>query len=251
MNLGQGLAIQALRAAHGDLKIGTTLALQPCRPAGGAAAFWNRPAASGLDALWNRAWLDPLLKGRYPSLMDEFLKGHVHDGDLATIRQPIDFLGVNYYAPAYVKLDLASPSHIAQGAPPKDAELDAFGRQIDPSGLAQVLELVRREYGNPPVLITENGCSDPFGDGPAVLDDVFRARYLRRHLEAVKAAMEAGSRIGGYFAWTLIDNWEWDIGYTSKFGLVAMDRATGVRTPKASYAWFKTLAESGTLPLTP
>jgi beta-glucosidase len=251
MNLGQGLAIQALRAAHGDLKIGTTLALQPCRPAGGAAAFWNRPAANGLDALWNRAWLDPLFKGRYPSLMDEFLKGHVHDGDLATIRQPIDFLGVNYYAPAYVKLDLASPSHIAQGTPPKGSELDAFGRQIDPSGLAQVLELVRREYGNPPVLITENGCSDPFGDGPAVLDDVFRAQYLRRHLEAVKATMEAGSRIGGYFAWTLIDNWEWDIGYTSKFGLVAMDRATGVRTPKASYAWFKALAESGTLPLTP
>jgi beta-glucosidase len=62
--------------------------------------------------------------------------------------------------------------------------------------------------------------------------------------------MEAGSRVGGYFTWTLIDNWEWDIGYTSKFGLVAMDRATGVRTPKASYAWFKALAESGTLPTT-
>jgi beta-glucosidase len=147
-----------------------------------------------------------------------------------------------------VKLDLASPSHIAPGAPPKGAELDAFGRQIDPSGLVEVLDMVRRDYGNPPVLITENGCSDPFGNGPAVIDDGFRSQYLRRHLEAVKSAMEAGSRIGGYFAWTLIDNWEWDIGYTSKFGLVAMDRTTGVRTPKASYGWFKGVATTGLLP---
>ncbi len=248
MNLGQGLAIQALRAVHGDLRIGTTLALQPCRPAGGSLAFWNRPAAEGLDALWNKAWLDPLLKGAYPKLMDEFLKGHLRDGDLETIRQPIDFLGVNYYAPAYVKLDPNGASHIAPGAPPKGAELDAFGRQIDPSGLVEVLARVRRDYGNPPVLITENGCSDPFGTGPAVIDDGFRGQYLRRHLEAVKSAMEAGSRIGGYFAWTLIDNWEWDIGYTSKFGLVAMDRTTGARTPKASYAWFRRVATTGMLP---
>jgi beta-glucosidase len=248
MNLGQGLAIQALRAARSDLRIGTTQALQPCRASGGPLAFWNHPAADGLDALWNRAWLDPLLNGAYPALMDEFLKGHVRDGDLKVIRQPIDFLGVNYYAPAYVKLDLASPSHIAQGAPPRGAELDAFGRQIDPSGLAEVLAMVRRDYGNPPVLITENGCSDPFGEGPAVIEDGFRVQYLRRHLEAVKSAMEAGSRIGGYFTWTLIDNWEWDIGYTSKFGLVAMDRATGLRTPKTSYGWFKRVATTGLLP---
>jgi beta-glucosidase len=161
------------------------------------------------------------------------------------------FLGVNYYAPAYVRLDLASASHIAPANPPKGAELDAFGRHIDPSGLYQVLEMVRREYGNPPVLITENGCSDPFGKGPAVIEDTFRINYLRRHLEAVLAAREAGSPVGGYFEWTLLDNFEWDLGYTSKFGLVAHDRATGVRTPKASYTWFKALAETGALQSSP
>ena len=77
------------------------------------------------------------------------------------------------------------------------------------------------------------------------LDDQFRITYLRRHLEAVLAAREAGCDVGGYFEWTLIDNFEWDLGYTSKFGLVAMDRATGARTPKASYAWFSQLAKSG------
>jgi len=252
MNLGQGLAIQALRAGGGDHSIGTTMALQPCRPAGGPLAIWNRLAADGLDGLWNRAWLDPLFKGTYPQAMDDLLKGGVvQDGDLARIRQPVDFLGVNYYAPAYVRLDLSSPSKIAPASPPKGAELDAFGRHVDPSGLFEVLEMVRRDYGAPPVLITENGASDPFGKGPAIIDDTFRINYLRRHLEAVLAAREAGSKVGGYFAWNLLDNFEWALGYTSKFGLVAHDRATGVRTPKASYQWFKALAESGALPLKP
>lgn len=252
MNLAQGLAIQALRAGHKDLSVGTTMALQPCRPAGGGLAFWNRLASDGLDALWNRAWLDPLFNGTYPKpLLDMLQTGTVKDGDMAAIRQKVDFLGVNYYAPAYVRLDLSSPSKIAPATPPKGAELDAFGRHIDPSGLFEVLELVRREYGNPPVLITENGCSDPFSKGPAVIQDTFRINYLRRHLEAVLAAREAGSPIGGYFCWTLLDNFEWSLGYTSKFGLVAHDRATGVRTPKASYAWFKALAASGALPVKP
>lgn len=246
MNLGQGLAMQALRAGASGLQVGTTMALQPCRPAGGLP--WNRLASDGLDALWNRAWLDPLFKGSYPKDLDDLLKGVVQDGDLKTVRQPVDFLGVNYYAPAYVRLDLSAPSKIAQANPPKGAELDAFGRHIDPSGLYEILDRVRREYGAPKMMVTENGCSDPFGTGPAILNDQFRIRYLRRHLEAVLAAREAGCDVRGYFEWTLIDNFEWDLGYTSKFGLVAMDRTTGVRTPKASYQWFKALAGNGLLP---
>jgi beta-glucosidase len=251
MNLGQGLAMQALRAGASDLTVGTTMALQPCRPAGGSWAVWNRLASDGLDALWNRAWLDPLFKGTYPKDMDDLLKGVVQDGDLETVRQPVDFLGVNYYAPAYVRLDLSSPSKIAPASPPRGAELDAFGRHIDPSGLFETLDRVRKEYGAPKMMVTENGCSDPFGKGPAIPNDQFRITYLRRHLEAVLAAREAGCDVGGYFEWTLIDNFEWDLGYTSKFGLVAMDRTSGVRTPKASYGWFKALAESGVLPVTP
>lgn len=154
---------------------------------------------------------------------------------------------VNYYAPSYMRFDWGAPSHLAPADPPAGVELDAFGRHVDPSGLHEVLIRLRDEYANPRVLITENGCSDPFSDGPAELDDQFRVAFLREHLEAVKSAMEAGCDIGGYFHWTLIDNWEWAEGYRSKFGLVAMDRASGLRTPKASYAWFKALAESGVL----
>lgn len=246
-NLAQGLAIQALRAARSDLTIGTTLALQPSRAAGGVLAPLNRMAADGFDQIWNGAYLDPLLRGAYPEQAEALVEASVQDGDLATIRQPIDFLGVNYYAPSYMRFQADSPSHIAPADPPSGVERDAFGRHIDPSGLWQVLARVREEYGNPRVLITENGCSDPFNDGPAELNDSFRIDYIRRHLEAVKSAMEAGSNIGGYFHWTLVDNWEWAEGYRSKFGLVAQDRESGERTMKASYAWFRALAETGVL----
>ncbi|MEQ1707759.1 MAG: family 1 glycosylhydrolase [Terricaulis sp.] len=245
-NLAQGLAIQALRAGRGDLTIGTTLAVTPSRAAPGGLGL-NGMAADGFDAVWNRAYLDPLFKGEYPKVAQGFVAPSVQAGDMEIIRQPLDFLGVNFYSPAYLRFDLMSEAHIAPGAPPTGVELDAFGRHVDPSGLWQLLARVRDEYGNPRVLITENGCSDPFSTGPALLDDQFRITYLRRHFEAVKSAMEAGSDIGGYFHWTLVDNWEWAEGYRSKFGLVAQDRSTGARAPKASYAWFKALAESGVL----
>jgi beta-glucosidase len=111
----------------------------------------------------------------------------------------------------------------------------------------QILKRLREDYSNPRVLITENGCSDPFSDDPAQLNDQFRIAFLRRHLEAVKSAIEAGSRVGGYFHWTLVDNWEWAEGYRAKFGLVSQDRASGLRATKASYAWFKALAMTGVL----
>lgn len=245
LNLAQGMAIQAMRAGRSDLEIGTTLALTPSRPSPGL--FLNAPAAEGFDAVWNGAFLDPLLKGSYPVTAQGFLGDVVLDGDLAITRQPVDFIGVNYYSPAYMRFDLMSDAHIAPGAVPDGVELDAFGRHVDPSGLWEMLARLRHEYGNPRVLITENGCSDAFSTGPAEINDRFRIDYLRRHLEVVLSSIEAGSPIEGYFHWTLIDNWEWAEGYRSKFGLVAMDRESGVRTPKASYAWFKALAETGAL----
>jgi beta-glucosidase len=247
-NLGQGWTIEALRGVRSDFRIGTTLALMPSRPEGSAWNLWNLFPAHAFDSIWNGAYLDPLLKGSYPFLTQQIVGPSIMDGDMAVTRQPIDFLGVNYYAPTYIKFDRSNPSYIGPGVPPPNVVLDAFGRQIDPSGLGEMLARLRNDYANPPVLITENGCSDPLGPGPAILADTFRIDYLRTHLEAVKGAMEQGSPIGGYFVWTLVDNWEWEKGFTAKFGLCAMDRQSGVRTPKASYAWFRDLARSGTLP---
>jgi beta-glucosidase len=247
-NLGQGLAISALRAARSDFNIGTTMALAPSRPEGGPWHLLNRFSANAFDAVWNRAYLDPLLRGTYPLVAQTFVGPFVRGEDMAITRQPIDFLGVNYYSPVYIKFDKTNPSYIGPGLPPEGTERDAFDREIDPAGLGEMLARLRDDYDNPRVLITENGCSDPLSlHAPAILDDRFRIVYLRRHLEAVKLAMEKGSPIGGYFVWTLVDNWEWDQGFTAKFGMVAMDRASGARTTKASYAWIKQLAKTGRL----
>jgi beta-glucosidase len=247
-NLAQGLAIQALRATRPDFKIGTTMALMPSRPEGPWWHVGNDVPAYAFDSVWNGAYLDPLLRGGYPLAMQGFVGASVKDGDMDITKQPIDFLGVNYYSPTYIKFDRSNPSYIGPGAPPKGVPLDAFGREIDPKGLGEMLARLREDYGNPNILITENGCSDPLGNGPAVLRDPFRIDYLTRHLEIVKAAMEKGSPIHGYFVWSLVDNWEWDQGYTAKFGMVAMDRKTGMRTTKASYDWFRQLAKTGSLP---
>ena len=246
-NLAQGLAIEALRAAGRDFKIGTTMALMPVRPEGPWWHIENILPAQAFDAIWNGAYLDPLMRGTYPFAARSFVEPHVRPGDMARTRQRIDFLGVNYYSPSYIKFDRANPSYIGPGLPPADVAHDAFGREIDPSGLGEVLARLREQYANPTVLVTENGCSDPFGTAAAIPNDAFRINYLTRHLEAVKLAMEQGSTIDGYFVWTLVDNWEWEQGFTAKFGLVAMNRATRVRTKKASYDWYAALAKTGSL----
>lgn len=246
-NLGQGLAIKALRAARADFSIGTTMALMPSRAAGAWWDIQNILPAHAFDAVWNGAYLDPLLLGSYPFAMERFTDPFVKSGDLAITKQPIDFLGVNYYAPTYIKFDRHNPSYIGPGKPPRGVPLDAYGREIDPNGLGEVLRRIRDHYGNPPVIVTENGCSDDLGPRPAVIHDPFRIDYLAKHIAVAKAEMEAGTPLKGYFVWSLVDNWEWEYGYTAKFGMVAMDRKTGLRTPKSSYAWFSELAKTGLL----
>jgi beta-glucosidase len=105
-----------------------------------------------------------------------------------------------------------------------------------------------KDYGNPRLIVTENGCSDPLGDHAAIINDEFRIHYLSAHLRAVIQAIDNGGRVEGFFVWSLLDNWEWDSGFTSKFGLVAQNVNTGERTPKKSYAWFANIAETGLLP---
>lgn len=245
LNLGQGLALRALRERVSGAVLGTTLATQPVRPQDHDEV--HRPAATLFDAMWNRAFLDPILLGSYPESLNDLLGAVVQPGDLAITRQPVDFVGVNYYSPLYVRVHPKEAAGIRMGGPPRGVPLDAFGREIDPSGLYETLMRIKNEYGDPLLYITENGCSDPFSEAPAIIDDQFRIAFVRDHLAAVKSAMEAGARVAGYFHWSLVDNWEWALGYTSKFGLVAMNRETGERTPKSSYAWYAALARSGAL----
>ena len=237
-NLAQGRALAALRALGGGrFQLGTVMSLQPVRPAQGLAV--NREAAEIWDAAWNRAYLDPLFRGTYPASYLPLVEKLVQPRDMEQIRQKIDFLGVNYYAPMYQRIDPKGLLGTNWGALPPGTQTTAMGWGVDPVGLTQILGELRDHYGNPRVYITENGAYFKETPGPSGrIDDGERISYLRDHITAAHHAIAAGVNLGGYFIWTLLDNWEWAHGFSATFGLARLDRAALTRSPKASYDWF-------------
>ncbi|HLY44849.1 MAG TPA: GH1 family beta-glucosidase [Stellaceae bacterium] len=245
-NLAQGRALAALRAVGGErFRLGTVMSLQPVRPGGGRAE--NAAAAALWDALWNRAFLDPLFHGRYPPLIARSLEKLIEPGDLATIRQKVDFLGVNYYGPVYRRVAAGGFLGGNWGAPPADMPRTAMGWPIDPAALSDLLLELRDRYGDPVLYITENGAA--FHEEPTAgrVADTQRIAYLRDHILVCHRAIAQGARLRGYFVWTLMDNFEWTHGYTAHFGLASVDRATLKRTPKESYDWFAKIAASNAI----
>jgi beta-glucosidase len=236
-NLAQGRALSALRAEGRGLALGTVLSLQPIRPATGREA--DRAAAARFDAMWNRVNLDPLFEGRYPAVFEAAFAPLVRAGDLAAIRQPVDFLGINYYGPSYIVDDPQSVFAGASFGPlPAGMPVTAMGWPVDPEGLVDVLRDLKARYGNPPTYVTENGaCYDDPAPAGGRVDDPARLAYIRDHLVAAANSIDHGCALRGYFAWSLLDNFEWAEGTRRRFGLVHVDFATQVRTPKASFAW--------------
>jgi len=239
-NLATGMGLARLRDIDPSLTLGTIVNLQPVAAA--AEGEEHQRAAELLDAVWNRASLDPLLLGRYPEPA-AWLLGEVADtDDLRLIRQPLDVLGVNYYSRTWVRASTTSLVGLEPVDPPPGSPTTAMGWEVAPGALTEVLAELRDAYGNPPVVITENGAAYedlPGADGR--VDDVARARYLARHLRAVQEAREAGCDVRGYFAWTLVDNFEWAEGFSKRFGLVRLERATQRRTPKRSFEVYRSL----------
>jgi beta-glucosidase len=164
----------------------------------------------------------------------------VRPGDASIIGAPIDFLGVNFYNPEVI-LAIADGPLGFDWVEPK-GEVTGFGWAVEPDALRQMLVGLRERYGGalPPIHITENGASYPdLPDAEGRVDDPDRIRYLDGHLRAVRAAMDEGVDVRGYFCWSLLDNFEWAVGYSQRFGLVYVDFETLARTPKASYAWYR------------
>ena len=233
-NLAQGRALAALRAEHGDLKLGTIISLQPARPSSDKDE--DRRACERFDAMWNGACLDPLLRGAYPPTNAAEFAPFVSAGDLAAIHQPIDYLGVNYYAPMYVAAAPQSLFGAWFGAVPDGTRFTSFGWPIDAGGLREELIDLDRRYGGPTLYVTENGaCYDDALAADGTVHDEDRIAYLREHLVAARQALAAGVKLGGYFVWSLLDNFEWAEGYSRRFGVVHVDFTTLKRTPKASY----------------
>src|SRR4051812_26022256 len=241
--LGHGLAVQALRAS-GATDIGIANSHGPTWPASQEQP--DLEAADFYDLLLNRLFADPVLLGEYPSGLGDLMPGDVA-ADLKIISEPLDFYGVNYYAPTRVGAPqgediefggLTIPAELPFSVQEiEDVPVTDFGWPVVPEGLTELLTGFRERYGNqlPPVVITENGCSY---EG---VDDQQRITYLDGHIRALHRAMEAGVDVRGYFVWSLLDNFEWAEGYARRFGLVHVDFETLARTPKSSYGWYQEL----------
>ena len=237
--LGHGLAVPALRAATPGVPVGITNNYGPVRPATPADA--DVQVAAFRDALHNHLYTDPVLLARYPDLVAPLTGDTVRDGDLATIAAPIDFLGVNYYFPELVRADPEGIFGMAEVEFPAPSRT-AFDWPVVPAGLTETLSALRDRYGadTPPLYVTENGAAYDDAVGPdGAVHDPDRVSYLDGHLRAVRAAIDAGVDVRGYYCWSLLDNFEWAEGFSKRFGLVHVDFDTLARTPKDSYGWYR------------
>jgi beta-glucosidase len=250
--LGHGLAVQAMRGQDASSTLGITLNLYPVDPASDAPA--DADAARRVDAVSNRIFLDPLLRGRYPEDLRRDVAeisnmAFVADGDEKVINAPLDVLGVNYYTRHVVRASGArQPTSTRASAWVGSADVQSVDRglpktemgwEIDSQGLYDVLERVQREYGPIPLYITENGAAFPDELGPdGTVADPQRVAYLDDHFRVARRAIDDGIDLRGYFVWTLIDNFEWAWGFSKRFGLVYVDYETQRRIPKDSARWF-------------
>jgi beta-glucosidase len=161
------------------------------------------------------------------------------EGDLDTIAQPLDFLGVNFYRPNLVAAD--DESVIGTREVEQAAERTAMDWPVVPAALTELLLRIKRDYGDVPLLITENGAAFPDRLDDGVVDDERRIEYLRSHIAAVEQAREQGVDVRGYYVWSLLDNFEWEWGYAQRFGIVYVDYPTQRRIPKQSALWYRDL----------
>jgi beta-glucosidase len=235
--------VQALRAA-GATGIGTANNHGPVWPAHDTPA--DREDADWLDALINRTFADPMLLGSYPEQVHPHLPENFAD-DLATIAQPLDFYGVNYYQPDGVTAPGEGNPLPFELRPIERYPMTTNDSPIVPEALRELLVSFHERYREnlPPIQITENGRS--FADEPApdgTVPDPERVDFLAGHLQALREAMDADVDLRGYFVWSLLDNFEWSKGYAPRFGLVHVDYETQRRTPKDSFTWYRKLVRT-------
>ncbi|HEY4267507.1 MAG TPA: GH1 family beta-glucosidase [Galbitalea sp.] len=250
--LGHGRGLAAIRAARPEVRAGITLNLYSVVPATDDPA--DIDAARRIDGLSNRLFLEPVLSGEYPADVvrdlgqGDWFAENVTEEDLAQISAPIDFLGINYYSRHTTSAGESAAS--ASASPGSEfvrmidtgAKKTQMGWEIHPDGLIDVLQMANRLAPELPLYITENGSAYEDTPGPdGTVDDPERLAYLQGHLEASRQAIAHGLPLHGYFAWSLMDNFEWAWGQSRRFGLHYVDYATQHRTPKSSARWMSRL----------
>ncbi|MFJ1654333.1 GH1 family beta-glucosidase [Streptomyces sp. NPDC088337] len=233
--LGHGLAAQAIRAVTSGAEVGIVNNLSTVFPASDSPE--DQAAARRHDGHVNRWWLDPVHGRGFPADMREVYGVDLPErpGDLDVIAAPLDWLGLNYYFPATVADDPDGPVPHARSVRRPDVPRTGMDWEIDASGIETLLLRLTHEYGARKLYVTENGSAFPDTVGPdGTVDDPERRDYLVGHLAACASAARKGAPLAGYFAWSLLDNFEWAYGYAKRFGLVHVDYATQARTIKTS-----------------
>ena len=233
--------VEAYRAI-GRNQIGIVVNLEPKYPA--SQSNEDLAAAARADAYMNRQYLDPIFFGEYPEalapLFGEAWPDFAAD-DLAQIRRPIDFIGINYYKRGVTKNDPNKLIERASLVRQPQSIYTTTDWEVCPSGLTDVLLWVKERYGATPIYITENGAA--FYDPPRATDgginDPLRVDYLRSHIGAAHDAIARGVDLRGYFVWSLLDNFEWALGYSKRFGIVHVDYSTQTRTLKESAKFYR------------
>lgn len=244
--LSHGQAVEIIRSLSPGAEVGIVLNISPGRPA--SSSQEDQEAVRQFDGFFHRWYLDPLFHGRYPAdaVRDRIQWGQlsgedlpfVQNGDLECIHRPLDYVGVNYYSGIQLARGQDGRPRGVPAAPPE--ELTEMGWEVYPEGLTEALLRLHRDYGVKKLYVTENGAA--FADPPPAggwIEDPRRTGYLRDHLVAAHRAVTAGVPLQGYFAWSLLDNFEWNNGFTKRFGLLGVDFATGDRIPKSSAKWYK------------
>jgi beta-glucosidase len=243
-----GQAVRAYRQ-EGKHRVGLVVNLEPKYPASEDPA--DLAATARADAYMNRQYLDPVFLGRYPEEMTDIF-GEAWPTwpaeDFALIAQPIDWLGFNYYTRNVTRHDEANWPLRAAPVRQEQATYTETDWEVFPKGLTDTLVWLKQRYGDIPIQITENGAA--FYDPPTANDgrvrDPLRTEYFRTHLNAVLDAIDKGVRVEGYMAWSLLDNLEWSLGYSKRFGIVHVNFATQARTPKDSARFYsRVIADNG------
>lgn len=248
--LASAAAVGEFRAAGRPGMVGIALPLAPTIPVNAEKAD-DIAAARTWDNIFNRWPLDAGLAGTYTDDVVATLRQlapdfSVSDADRTALTAGhADFVGVNFYAPAYCRRDDARPLGVEWGV--NTDPVPAFNGPVRPDALYDLLMRIQREYGNPPIMITENGA----GFGPrdevmngGIVHDPLRADYIRRHIDAVLRAKRDGADVRGYMEWCLFDNFEWARGYDTRFGMVHVDFDTQKRTPKQSSLAYRDIIAS-------
>ena len=240
VNLAQGLAARAMRATGKVDALGSAFSMSGVYPA--SESEEDKAAAERSFRFTNLWFLEPIQNGRYP---DAYVGGTdparfgAQPGDMELVQAPLDFIGINLYARNVIAHDAQDRNLGARQVPPQDVERTDFGWEVYPEALHDVIARIWEDY-QLPIYITENGCS--YGDGPderGVVDDQRRISFYQRYLAQVARAIEEGADVRGYYAWSLMDNFEWTMGYSQRFGLVYVDYPTQRRIIKQSGYWYR------------